>query len=112
MKIKRIFAWLLVLSLLLPLPGMAGEVFSGESGGCDHYDAWNKRYLRPTCTEDGYIDPVWCPDCNKIISYRYRIPALGHNFTKPTVVQRGDCTKEMIIRWDCSRVGCKEEGTH
>jgi hypothetical protein len=67
--------------------------YTGNPGLCQHLNAYYVDIQEPTCTEAGFFDGTYCPDCEEFISGGEKIPALGHEESAqviaPTLTQGG-----------------------
>ncbi len=60
----------------------------------NHANAYSVGADSPTCTEKGFSDGVYCPDCMIWLSMRSEIPALGHRFVLYTSDNNASCTAD------------------
>jgi len=111
MKKKRLLALILALAMLLPLPGMMGEVHAESQQSppeCTTHNPMEQAYDIPAgCTEPGYTNAVRCYDCGKILSYDSIIPPTGHSYTTHKWEWiHATCTEEGELEWMCDNPGC------
>lgn len=74
--------------------GTGGTVYyTSAPYTCEHNNAKTVAATAPTCTEDGYTEGVYCPDCLRYISGHEILNASGHNYTSqiiaPTATEQG-----------------------
>jgi len=117
MKKKRLLALLLALAMLLPLPGMMGEVHAESQQSppeCTTHNPMEQAYDIPAgCTEPGYTNAVRCYDCGKILSYDSIIPPTGHSYTTHKWEWiHSTCTEEGELEWMCDNPGCGQTERH
>lgn len=56
----------------------AGTVYYSTGAVCTHDDAYVVEGKEPTCTEDGYTEGVYCPECQVYISGHEELLTDGH----------------------------------
>lgn len=72
----------------------------------DHVETQDKA-VKPTCTKDGLTSGTHCKECGFIITKQKRVPALGHDFSEETVIDKQPtCTKSGSSSRHCIR--CNE----
>ena len=67
--------------------------FTGAAVVCEHPNPQTVSAVAPSCTEGGYTQGVFCPDCAAYISGHEAVAALGHSYTTqviaPTATTQG-----------------------
>ena len=74
----------------------------------NHASKYTVERTEPTCTEDGFEEGVYCPDCKTWLSGHGVIDKLGHDFTEKLVDEAhrktpATCTEKAVYYYDCSR---------